>query len=290
MTTRFAALGDSITVGMGDPVPGGHWRGFAAILAGCMPGRVEFRNLATSGATTANVAGEQLAEAVRWRPHVASVLVGANDTLRGSIDIKAIGTRLHRVVHELCEGGTIVVTVCLPEPGRLLRLPQALARPLARRVNAVNDIIHALSSRYPTAHVHAADDPQALERRMWSIDRLHPSERGHRLLASLCHDALYDKGWRLEVRPAADPDHPPPTRRSRAWWMATKGTRWVMRRSTDLMPQLLALAAAEWRGLSGELDRLMATEVQMVKAEWRGLSGELDSLMATEVQMVKAEW
>jgi hypothetical protein len=50
--------------------------------------------------------------------------------------------------------------------------------------------------------------------------------------------------------------------------MATKGTQWILRRSTDLMPQLLALAAAEWRGLSGELDHLMATEVQMVKAQW----------------------
>lgn len=37
MTTRYAALGDSITVGMGDPVPGGHWRGFAALLAAGLP-------------------------------------------------------------------------------------------------------------------------------------------------------------------------------------------------------------------------------------------------------------
>lgn len=268
MSIRYAALGDSITVGMGDPVPGGRWRGFAALLAGCLSGQVEFRNLATSGATTAHVANEQLAEAIRWRPHVATVVVGANDTLRGSFDIKAIGTRLHRVVDELSERGTVVVTVCLPEPGRLLRLPQALARPLARRVNAVNDILHALASRYPTPHVHAASDPTAFDRRMWSIDRLHPSERGHRLLAGLCHDTLYEAGFAVDERPAAEPNLPPPSKLSRAWWMATKGTRWIMRRSTDLMPQLLALAAAEWRGLSGELDHLMATEVQMIKAEW----------------------
>ncbi|MYU18663.1 SGNH/GDSL hydrolase family protein, partial [Streptomyces sp. SID8361] len=30
---RFAALGDSLTEGLGDPVPGG-WRGWAALLAG----------------------------------------------------------------------------------------------------------------------------------------------------------------------------------------------------------------------------------------------------------------
>ncbi len=32
--TTFVALGDSITVGMGDPAPeGGGWRGWAALLA-----------------------------------------------------------------------------------------------------------------------------------------------------------------------------------------------------------------------------------------------------------------
>jgi hypothetical protein len=32
--TRFAALGDSVTVGLGDPMPQGGWRGWAALLAG----------------------------------------------------------------------------------------------------------------------------------------------------------------------------------------------------------------------------------------------------------------
>ena len=36
--TTFVALGDSITVGMGDPAPGGGWRGWAALLGGsCHP-------------------------------------------------------------------------------------------------------------------------------------------------------------------------------------------------------------------------------------------------------------
>ena len=50
--TRFAALGDSITVGMGDPVPGGGWRGWAALLASTLP-QPELHNLAGSA---------------RWRP------------------------------------------------------------------------------------------------------------------------------------------------------------------------------------------------------------------------------
>ncbi len=33
---RFAALGDSVTLGIGDQMPQGGWRGWAALLAGSL--------------------------------------------------------------------------------------------------------------------------------------------------------------------------------------------------------------------------------------------------------------
>ncbi|MDX2825714.1 SGNH/GDSL hydrolase family protein, partial [Streptomyces ipomoeae] len=51
---------------------------------------------------------------------------------------------------------------------------------------------------------------------------------------------------------------PAPTRTAGLWWLATAGTGWVARRCTDLLPQLLTLAAAEVRhkarGTSARLD------------------------------------
>ena len=47
--------------------------------------------------------------------------------------------------------------------------------------------------------------------------------------------------------PGAEPGNPPPTKAEQLAWMATKGTAWVVRRSTDLVPSLLAMAFAEWR-------------------------------------------
>ena len=61
--TRFAALGDSITVGMGDPAPGGGWRGWATLLAGTLP-HPELHNLATLGALAADVERAQLPAAI----------------------------------------------------------------------------------------------------------------------------------------------------------------------------------------------------------------------------------
>lgn len=47
--TTFTALGDSITLGLGDPPPSGGWRGWARLLAdGLLAPR--FYNLAAPGA------------------------------------------------------------------------------------------------------------------------------------------------------------------------------------------------------------------------------------------------
>jgi lysophospholipase L1-like esterase len=79
--TTFVALGDSITVGMGDPAPeGAGWRGWAALLAASLPQPV-IHNLATLGALAVDVERTQLPAATELKPDVASVVVGINDTL-----------------------------------------------------------------------------------------------------------------------------------------------------------------------------------------------------------------
>jgi hypothetical protein len=64
---RFVALGDLVTVGLGDPMPHGGWRGWAELLAGALapPGQVEMRNLARCGALVRDVAAEQVPQALR---------------------------------------------------------------------------------------------------------------------------------------------------------------------------------------------------------------------------------
>jgi lysophospholipase L1-like esterase len=133
--TRFAALGDSITVGMGDPAPAGGWRGWAALLAGTLP-QPELHNLATLGALAADVERTQLPAATALRPDVASVVVGINDTLRGDFDPERTGVSVGRTVAALRAAGAEVLTMRLPDPGQMFGLPGALARPLARRMRA----------------------------------------------------------------------------------------------------------------------------------------------------------
>ncbi|GAA3802119.1 SGNH/GDSL hydrolase family protein [Streptomyces chiangmaiensis] len=257
---RFVTLGDSLTEGVGDPV-GDSWRGWAALLAeGLAPveAPAEFTNLSFSGAQTRDVLERQTPDALDLDPDVVSVVIGVNDTLRYTFDIHAVAARLDKVYAAFRAQGAVLLTACLPDPGSMLRLPGALARPLARRQRAVNAVVHALSERYGAVHLHAEGGDWITDRSMWSADRLHPGERGHRQLALRFHALLAEGGVATGSAPAAEPEFPPPTRSASLWWLATAGTGWVARRCTDLLPQLLTLAAAEVRhkarGTSARLD------------------------------------
>ncbi len=266
--TRFVALGDSITLGIGDPIrlepppgrPGGRarkgkrgWRGWAVLLSESMP-EPDLHIVAGNGACWADLERDQLPTALQLRPDVASVVIGVNDTLRPNFDPDRIGKSAAHVVGALRASGAEVLTMRLPDPGRMLGVPGVMARPLARRAHAVNQVMDDVAERFGTLHFDAAGDAEVFDPRMWAVDRLHPSERGHRLIARRFHALLAVAGRPVVAPPGAEPLNQPPTRAEQLAWMATKGTAWVARRSTDLVPSLLAMAFAEWRsGEGGDL-------------------------------------
>jgi lysophospholipase L1-like esterase len=255
--TTFVALGDSITLGVGDPVrlepaPGRRkgarcWRGWAALLAETLPDPA-LHIVAGNGACMADLERDQLPAALQLRPDVASVVIGVNDTLRANFDAERFAAATAHVVGALRAAGADVLTMRLPDPGQMLGLPELLARPLARRAHQLNDVMDEVADRFGTLHFDAAGDARVYEPQMWAVDRLHPSERGHRHIARRFHALLADAGHVLSPPPGAEPVNEPPSRLEQLAWMATKGTAWVLRRSTDLVPNLMAMAFAEWRG------------------------------------------
>jgi lysophospholipase L1-like esterase len=241
--TRIVTLGDSITLGMGDPVPGG-WRGWAAHLAAGLP-KPELHNLAVNGAQAKHVERDQLPSALLLRPHAASVVIGINDTLRAGFDPVRTGQATARTVAALTARGATVLTMRLPDPAQMFGLPPGLAKPLSRRMRAVNAEMDRIAAHYGTLHWDASADPETYDRRNWSADRLHPNERGHRLIACRFWDKLAEAGFTVTERPGSEPAGAAPTRRDDVRWMATKGTRWLVRRSVDFIPCLLFMAARE---------------------------------------------
>ena len=246
--TTFVALGDSITVGMGDPAP-------AAGAAGprCWPARCPSPRCTTwPGWARWPPTWSAFSCRPRWpcgRTWPAWWWASTTRCAATSIPERT-GASVGRTVAALRAAGAQVLTMRLPDPGQMFGLPGALARPLARRMRAVNAAVDEVARRHGTVHLDAARDPATYERRYWSVDRLHPNERGHRLIACRFHALLAASGYPVGPGPDPEPSSPPPTRLAEARWMATKGTAWLIRRSRDLVPALVGLAVREW--LAGE--------------------------------------
>ncbi len=257
---RFAAVGDSTTVGVGDPTPGtpvglgagatgrdGTWRGWARLLAEALEASydVSFCNLAVSGATTRDVVAHQLAEAVDHRADLVSLVVGVNDTMRSSWDPAVLRRDLLHAADALTADGALLMTARFHDHGEVFGLPRLLRRPLQQRIEAVNEVYDEVHATYGGVRVDLAGWPEVRRREFWSVDRLHPSELGHRALARAFAAELAAVGWSV-VPPAAVADglHVPSWRTDLAW-MVSEGAPWVGRRARDLAPWA---ARAAWQG------------------------------------------
>lgn len=248
MYLRYAALGDSATFGIGDPVPTG-WRGWARLLAEALGTTydVSFCNLAVSGATASTVVTGQLDDALAHRPDLASLIVGVNDTMRAGWDSRRLRDELMTCAEALSGSGATLLTARFHDHGAVFGLPGVLRRPLFARIESVNRVYDEVYATYGGLRVDLAANPAVFVRDFWSVDRLHPSELGHRALARAYADALAGTGLTFEP-PALTPSGGQPCGwRQDVSWMVREGAPWMGRRARDLGPWALRMAWEETR-------------------------------------------
>lgn len=231
---RLAALGDSLTVGVGDPVGGpGRWRGWSRLLAEALAASydVSYCNLAVKGATSADLRAQQLPEALDHRADLVSLVIGVNDTLRPSWQPALTRAAIEATADALVAGGATLMVAAYPAV--MLGLPRVAAGALHRRIATLNDIYRDVHSRHGGVLVDLSSGP--LDRAHFTIDRLHPSELGHRTIAGSAAQALESVGYRC-APPALVRDGWPMSRVEEVRWMATDVVPWIGRRTRELGP------------------------------------------------------
>ncbi len=230
----MAILGDSIGVGVGDPLPGGGWRGYAPLLAEAFGTRLV--NLAFNGARVGCVRTRQLPEAVDARPDAAVVFVGMNDTMRSDFDPARMHEDLDHIVSTLTEAGTIVLAVRYHDPGRVFRIPGPLRRALVSRIATVNTILDTVSRTHGAQLIDLDRVPEIYQAGAWAVDRLHPSELGHRMLARLLAERLAAAGAMVHGEVSLACSGGRPIRRYEHYaWLVVKGIPWLFRRGGHLV-------------------------------------------------------
>ena len=247
---RFVALGDSATYGLGDADRSGAWRGWASLLVDAIAQDhdVSFCNLAVAGSTVADVRRDQLEAAVDHRAHLASLIVGLNDTVRSTWSPAVLREDLLHCAQRLSEQGALLLTVRFHDHARVFRLPGLLGRRLRARIDVLNGIYDEIHEQYGGLRVDLSAHPGIYDREFWSVDRLHPSELGHRALAHEFTSLLHDLGLLFEP-PGIDLDGTATGIRHNLRWLATEGLPWLGRRTRDLAPAIARAIPTRSRSL-----------------------------------------
>ncbi|HEY6424593.1 MAG TPA: GDSL-type esterase/lipase family protein, partial [Pseudonocardiaceae bacterium] len=112
-----------MAVGLGDPLPGGGWRGVGPLLAAALgaAGAVRYTNLSHTGARMVSLRHQQLPAALAARPDVAVILAGMNDTLRSDFDPDTLREDLDATVTALQAAGAVVLATRFHEHARVFR-------------------------------------------------------------------------------------------------------------------------------------------------------------------------
>jgi lysophospholipase L1-like esterase len=180
MFSRYVAIGDSLTEGLGDtPWPGGVPRGWADRLAQHLTVQagdpIRYANLAVRGQKAAQVRESQLPAALAARPDLVTITAGMNDLMRAKVDIDAVENDLDHMARRLAEQGVVTVLVPLPDMTGLL----PIGARIKGRVDALNSALAGVAHRRgvllaPLPPREVFGRPEA-----WSSDRLHLSPLGH---------------------------------------------------------------------------------------------------------------
>jgi lysophospholipase L1-like esterase len=186
--SRYVAVGDSLSEGLGDPLPGGSLRGWASLFAEHVrqvAPQLQFTNLAVRGHRTRDAIHRQLPAALAVQPDLVTVFIGGNDVLLDlRLDRARFADEFDRLVAPLSRPDVTPVLATLPDLTACSALLPPLRGQVRRRVETVNELIRDAARRYDTMLLDAWSEPRTREHAFWSFDRIHPSAEGHRAIAA----------------------------------------------------------------------------------------------------------
>ena len=204
---RYVAIGDSLSEGFSNWGRDERSIGFAQVLADqirVLVPALEFHNLGVSGARTADVLHRQVERAVALKPDLLTLVVGANDVPRTSIE--HFRRDYLTLLGRLRSGtGGLVLAANLPRFAHLLPPQYAAFRiPLRSRIEVFNQIIAEAATTHGVLLVdlHSSDVPE--DPRNVSGDGFHPNARGYRAMAGAFAEVLNHAGFKVTA-PVIDP-------------------------------------------------------------------------------------
>lgn len=188
--SRYVALGDSFTEGVGDPEPRspGGLRGWADRVAEELAVGHEgfaYANLAVRGLMLEQILNQQVGPALALKPDLITLSAGGNDMVFHGSDPDKLADKLDAGVAVLSQTGATVVLFTGPDWGSTPVLGRNRAK-----VAIFNENIRTVASRQGAVIADLWALRQLGERRMWDPDRLHLSPLGHHTVGLMVLNTL----------------------------------------------------------------------------------------------------
>jgi lysophospholipase L1-like esterase len=232
--SRYVALGDSFTEGIGDPHPpsANGLRGWADLVASQLAdhGRdFRYANLAVRGRTMRDVLEGQVDAAIALEPDLVTIYAGLNDLLKIRTDIDEMMARYAEALARLQRAGARVLTFTAADIGTV-----PVFRRLRGRAAIYNELLRAIVDELGVDLVDFWRLAEFRDRRFWDSDRIHLSPLGHVQFATRVLDTLavpHALGCPIGAQVSGVRSF-----RSDLYWAATFAAPWAFRRLRGLTP------------------------------------------------------
>ncbi|MFG1931658.1 SGNH/GDSL hydrolase family protein [Mycobacterium sp. NPDC048908] len=235
--TRFVALGDSFTEGVGDPHPDSPnglrgWADHVALALAQHNPQLGYANLAVRGRRMNEILVEQVQAAVMLEPDLVTVYAGMNDLLLVRNDIDAMMGRYADALKTLQQSGAHVLVFTAGDLGTV-----PLFRRLRGRAAVYNELLRGIADDLGLQLVDFWRFTEFRDPRLWAGDRIHLSPLGHERMAAKVLDSL-TVSHGLPTRAAALLATDLPTRNFRAnvEWTLAFAAPWVAKRLRRATP------------------------------------------------------
>jgi lysophospholipase L1-like esterase len=175
---RYAAIGDSWTEGVGDPDPTrpNGLRGWADRVAEVLSTRSDgfgYANFAIRGHRVHEIIEQQLDPALALGPDLLTFQGAGNDILRAKVDLDTLVGSMDAAVGRANDVGA---TVVLFTHGAAASGPFSALR---GRIAIFNELIREVVDTRDAVLVDNWRIREALDARLWDVDRVHLSPLGH---------------------------------------------------------------------------------------------------------------
>jgi lysophospholipase L1-like esterase len=229
--TRYVALGDSFTEGVGDPNPSSPnglrgWADHVAVALAQANPELRYANLAIRGRRMDEILDEQVHTAAMFEPDLVTIYAGMNNLLLLRNDVDAMMARYAEGLKKLQQTGATVLAFTAADLGTV-----PLFRRLRGRAAVYNELLRGITDDLDLELVDFWRFSEFRDSRLWDGDRIHLSPLGHERFAAKVLDTLAVSHG-LTTRSAALLHSVPPVRdfRTNLRWTAAFAAPYVAKR------------------------------------------------------------